>query len=124
MPLHELEIVTTDYLSPEYCLDHCTVVTTKQLILCVLGIWITPITDVRSILWNIINILNSTIQLMLYISWFKTAAGHIAVYVHVLQQSISIYQALVKSFYDGVLQSCRYCLENYNLSKWGLQLVN
>jgi len=40
IPLHELEIVITGHVSPEYCLDHSAVFTTKQWMLCVLSVWI------------------------------------------------------------------------------------
>ena len=63
MSLHELEIVVT----AEYYLDHCAVFTTKQLILCVLNVWIT------------------SSQLVLSAS----IADHIAPYAHVLLQSTS-----------------------------------
>ena len=40
IPLHELEIVITGHISPEYRLNHSAVFTTKQSMLCVQGIWI------------------------------------------------------------------------------------
>jgi len=77
IPLHELEIVITGHVSPEYRVDHSAVLMTKQLMFCALNEWIPS-------LW--MSILNSGIGFA--ISWFKTVAGHIAACAHTFPQSI------------------------------------
>ena len=52
--MHEMEIVITGHVSPEYHLDQCVVFTIKQLMLCVSGCMNSLfIVYIRSVLWNI-----------------------------------------------------------------------
>ena len=64
MPLHELEIVITGHVNPQYRLDNYTVFTTKHAVdpLC-LGHMGYLIIDVRSIFWNITKNFDFTIYL-------------------------------------------------------------